>query len=148
VNLNIAFALSMKSANAGPEDWIRTERGKSLSNRSNKWFEGRARAEYRRWANLSVVVARHLSEKVSEAPTVCPQTAWSPRTALLSSIIWREFCSGVLLAGALQRFCLRRGRDAFDLGSADGEQSSEFAKRVFGNMRDKWVLGNPGPDAK
>jgi len=89
-----------------------------------------------------------LSEKVSEAPTVCPQTALSPCTALLSSIIWREFCSSVLLAGALQRFCLRRERDAFDLGSADGEQSSEVAKRVFGNMREKWMPGNPGPDAK
>ena len=41
MNLNIPFALSMESANAGPEDWIRTERDESLSNRSNKWFEGR-----------------------------------------------------------------------------------------------------------
>jgi hypothetical protein len=54
----------------------------------------------------------------------------------------------MLLAGALQRFCLCRERDAFDLGSADREPSSEVAKRVFGNMRDKWVPGNPGPDAK
>ena len=41
MNLNIAFALSMESANAGPEGWIRTARDESLSNRSNKWFETR-----------------------------------------------------------------------------------------------------------
>jgi hypothetical protein len=92
------------------------------------WFKGSANAEFSQWTEPSVEVARHLSEKVSEAPTVCSQTAQSPRTVLLSSIIWREFCSRVLLEGALQRFCLRRERDTFDLGSADGEQSSEAAK--------------------
>jgi hypothetical protein len=136
VILNIPFAPSVESANAGPECWICIERDEPLSNRNNMWFKGSANAEFSQWTEPSVEVARHLSEKVSEAPTVCSQTAQSPRTVLLSSIIWREFCSSPLLAGTLQCFCVREESSAFDLGSAHHEQSSEFTNRVFGNIRD------------
>jgi hypothetical protein len=64
---------------------------------------------------------------VSEAPTVCPQTVPSPCPALLSSVVWRVFCSSTLLAGTLQCFYVGKKSDAFDLGSADREQSGEFA---------------------
>ena len=133
--LNIPFAPSVESANAGPECWICIERDESLSNRNNMWFKGSAYAEFRQWADPSVVFARHLSEKVSESPTVCSQTALSPCTALLSSIIWREFCSSPLLAGTLQCFCVREESSAFDLGSAHHEQSSEIKNRVCANTR-------------
>ena len=89
-----------------------------------------------------------LVEKSVGGADSLPANRLSRCTALLSSIIWREFCSSPLLAGTLQCFCVREESGELDLGSAHREQSSKSTNRVFGNMRDWSVPGNRSPDAK
>jgi serine/threonine-protein kinase RsbW len=55
-----------------------------------------------------------LSGKVSEPPTVILYAALSPCPALLSSIIWGEFCSIALLAGRLLHLVAWKDKDALE----------------------------------
>jgi hypothetical protein len=69
--------------------------------------------------------ARQLSEEMSESPTISFQTAVSSYAALLSSIIWHEFCSIVVLARPVQRFAVWKVKDAAKGLGAPREQSNK-----------------------
>ena len=66
VTFKMLSSLSLDIANAGPHGWAYSKRHESLSDRR---FEERVETENTSQVDTSVVGPRHLSEKVSEAPT-------------------------------------------------------------------------------